>query len=274
MLDTENAREHTPAVTTNKAEDSAPRTFADEVEQIWNLLLKDAQQRRGKKGHAASKRPAPVLVLGLTLLALGLFWIGFAVSLRLLIYVAVGLVLLSIVAAFFWMLATSWRDWQRRGQYAVQTAKDSDERAAALVEQLMPFSRAALEHVAAGTQAPARRVERRVALFLGATRAGGIIGLLALFLAGLAAVARLPGPITIPFFELALTPKLLLGVLFTAVIMGGGVLLGAHSMTALSHYQEVLLRIASTKKTIAEEAKEYREREKFARETGAAEKLS
>ena len=193
-----------------------------------------------------------ILTCGLT----ALFWSRLPTAF--LLSLAIGVLVFNL-----WMIWSAQRDWSRRG---VKAAVDLGKAAAQerfLIRELLPYSRASLLHAAATARAAENRVAVRLTLFLGANRAGGLVGGLLILLGAFSAGKYLQDQqLIIPLLGLPVTASgiiasVLLGYLFIAALLFVG-----HSVNALPQYAELLDRVAALKKNLAEDEKDAREREK------------
>lgn len=161
---------------------------------------------------------------------------------------------LAVLAGTLYTIINAAREWTRRD---VDTMKQLIGAAAAerpLIRSLLPFSRASLLHAAATARAAEHRVGSRLTLFLGANRAGGLMGGLLVLLGALSAGKYLQDmQIIIPWLN---TPMTATGVIATVLLAYGviaALLFAGHSVNALPHYAELLDRVASLKKNLKDD---------------------
>lgn len=219
-----------------------------EVACIHEVLHRAAQQRL-KTRRSGWIDGLLGLIFFVAYVALLVFW-------NQLSEILTTILVLSVLAAALVILVSTIRDWTRRD---VDTMARLIEAAAAersLIQSLLPFSRASLLHAAAAARAAEARVGTRISLFLGANRAGGLMGGLLVLLGALSAGKYLQD--TQVIMPLLNTPVTATGVIVTvslAYAVVAGLLFAGHSVNALPHYAELLERVASLKKNLAGEEK-------------------
>ena len=126
-----------------------------------------------------------------------------------------------------------------------------------LVEALLPFSRAALLHVAASARAADGRVWSRISFFLGPNRAGGVMGALFLIFGIFSAGKYLQDQeVVLPLLETGLTADHVLTVGGGLLTLALALLLAGASVGSLNTLAELLERVAALKRNLAEDAEE------------------
>lgn len=228
-----------------------------ELAEIRSLIHTDVQRRQeerpvGRGGHRLWS------TLG--------FWCGVGVL------VGVLLLLLSIrlnsmptlwlgVVFFlgsptFWLASTiraMWQEWNEHKLTAISQANESAAQQETLVKQLLHFQRASLFYAADELMHREARVSRHVSSYLGTSRAGGAVGLIA----GLVALAVGMNKLLSEIQAMPTSLKEVAWAIFAAMVgLGMGAHLSANSQTVLLDYVELLRRIGSWKETVAKERKE------------------
>lgn len=183
----------------------------------------------------------------LLLIPFGSTWVTLALAL-------IALVLISIC---IWTEGSSIvREWQDRRADTLKQLQLGFSRERPLLEALLPYSRAALLHVAASARAADVRVWSRISFFLGPNRAGGALGALLLIFGIFSAGKYLQDQdVALPLLGTKITVNHILTV-------GGGLLAGAlallfagASVHSLNSTADLLERAAALKKNFAEDQK-------------------
>ncbi|MXV20007.1 hypothetical protein [Deinococcus xianganensis] len=152
------------------------------------------------------------------------------------------------------MVVQAGREWTRRDVSTMAQLIEAAATERALIQKLLPFSRSSLLHVAATARAAEARVDTRIVLFLGANRAGGLMGGLLVLIGAFSAGKYLQDTqTTVPILNLPITA---VGVITTVLLAYGLVatlLFTGHSVNALPHYAELLERVANLKKNLKDD---------------------
>lgn len=259
---TQDAQESSPADAPSDPPASV-QTLLTEIEALHKLLLKDAEDGRGETAQAQRDPSYSRTVwtwwgtgvcLLLLRIPLGSAWVTLALAL-------IALVLISIC---IWTGGRSIiREWKDRRADTLRQLHVGFSRERPLLEALLPYSRAALLHVAASARAADNRVWSRISFFLGPNRSGGLLGALLLIFGIFSAGKYLQDQgVTLPL----LGTKIILGTKITVdhiLMVGGGLwtaalalLFAGASVHSLNSTADLLERAAALKKNLAEDQKE------------------
>jgi len=153
-----------------------------ELAEIRSLIQADVQHRQdevkktSKTGHKRLWSTVGFwcvvgVLTGVTLLLL-------SVRLNNILVLRIGAVLF-LGSPLLWILVTvrnTWLEWKEHKLASIKQANASAKQQEALVRELMRFQRSSLSYAADELTNREARVSRRVSSYLGASRAGGIVG--------------------------------------------------------------------------------------------------
>lgn len=165
---------------------------------------------------------------------------------------------LTMLVATVWALSSYaisiHRDWRNRRIDTMQELSGTAQQEGALIRQLLPYSRAALLHVAAGARARDGLIGQRVGLILGANRAGGLLGGLLLTLGIFSAGKYLQdNDATLPVLGITVTTNLIVGVAAILFLLVVVLLIATARVSRLGPTAELLERVAALQRNLADE---------------------
>lgn len=232
------------------------RELLDQIDDIHRVLLEDAEQNPETNPRLQDR---PLEKVGL------LTWLG-AIAGLLLVQVPFWPAWLALIFAVATLLlvavslsagaVSSYQEWKRRRVDTLEKLQAASKHERQLMEQLLPYSRAALLHVAASARAADGRVGSRIAFFLGPNRAGGALGALFLIFGVFSAGKYLQdNAVQLPFLGAQVTVDHVLVAGLGLLGLALALLFAGASVNGLNRTADLLERVASLKKNHAEDQK-------------------
>ena len=226
----------------------------DEIAAVQDVLVREASHQNPSKTAEPGSTSRTVKFIGGGAI---LLWV-----LRLLpiwsLGSTLGLAVVSLLlaaAALVMLLTANFKMWKRRRVDTLQQLQQMTTLERPLVQALLPFSRAALLHVAASARAADQRVGQRIGFFLGPNRAGGLFGGLVLCFGIFSAGKYLQdNQVKVLGFSVTSREVLWLGGMLLLSILA--LLLAHTSVSQLNTSAELLERVAALKKNAAEDSKD------------------
>ncbi|GHF61033.1 hypothetical protein HNQ07_004103 [Deinococcus metalli] len=225
-----------------------------EIDDIHAVLLTHAQHTPATTATTSRERAERVSMLT---------WIGAVIGLVLLkvidvnVWVSLTIALLALVLvgiSSFIAVTSFWQEWRQRRAETLLSLTAATTRERELVKELLPFSRAALLHVAASARAADIRVGIRLSFFLGSNRAGGVLGALVLVLGIFSAGKYLQdNRVDVPFLDSPITADHVVLIGAGLLLMTLALLVAGASVASLSSVADLLERVAALKKHLEDE---------------------
>lgn len=225
-----------------------------EIQTLHQVLIQDAQRRqRQRTSITVAERRAFLAWIGGAAL-LGVMKLPF---LSVWAVLTIGVAALGLVTYSACIGAvTIWTEWRQRRQDTLIHLGQAAALEQDLIRDLLPYSRAALLHVAASARAADGRVGAAVSLYLGANRAGGVLGALFLVFGIFSAGKYLQdNRVALPLLDTQITADHVVMVGALLLLVSLALLLGAASVASLISTADVLERVAALKKNLAEDQK-------------------